>query len=109
METLLKICLAASIIGIFVLLLLANVRSPKIMPIGSINDQMLNQKVKIQGEIFNVEDKSSFKILSIKDETGRVDILCECGNLTNQKVEVEGTIKEYRGSLQIQADKIVKI
>ncbi len=67
---------------------------------------MLNQKVKVQGTIFRIEDKETFKILSIKDETGRIDVICECGNLTYQDIEVEGTIKDYREYLQIQADKI---
>jgi len=109
MENLLKICLAASIIGILFLLLLANLLSPKTISLGEINDKMLNQKVKVHGTIFKIEDKETFKILSIKDETGKIDVICECGNLTYQDVEVEGTIKEYREYLQIQADKIIKI
>ncbi len=109
MENLLKICLAISIIGIFLLLLLSNVLSPKAITLGEINDKMLNQKVKVHGEIFRIEDKGTFKILSIKDETGKIDVTCECGNLTYQNIEVEGTIKEYREYLQIQADKITII
>ena len=106
MEPLLKVCLAISIIGIFLLLLLANLVPPKKVSLGEINDKMLNQKVKVNGTIFNIQDKVTFKILSIEDKTGRIDVLCECGNLTYQNIEVEGTVKEYREYLQIQADKI---
>ncbi|OGJ22083.1 hypothetical protein A3K73_06565 [Candidatus Pacearchaeota archaeon RBG_13_36_9] len=109
MENILKICLAISIIGIFLLLFLANTLPPKAVNLGEINDKMLNQKVKVHGTIFRIEDKETFKILSIKDETGKIDIICECGNLTYQDIEVEGTIKEYREYLQIQADKITAI
>jgi len=109
MENILKICLGISIISIFCLLLLANIISPKEVSLGEIKDNMLNQKVKVKGTIFSIQDKETFKILSIKDQTGRIDVLCECGNLTYLDIEVEGTIKEYREYLQIQAEKIVKI
>ncbi len=110
METILKISFIISILGILLLLFLANYLEPPLTNLRDINDKMINQKVKVQGTIFLISDKETFKILSMSDETGKIDVLCECNNIdNNQKIEVQGAIKEYREYLQIQADKIKKI
>ena len=106
-----KISLAVSIFGIFLLLLLSNIIEPELVPISKISDSMLNKKVKIQGEIFKIQDKQSFKILSIEDNTGKIDVLCNCKNESqiknNQKIIVAGKVQAYRDYLQISADKII--
>ena len=108
-KTLFKASLIFSLVGIFILLFLANSIEPKQTNIKEINNKMLNQKVKVSGTILNIQDKESFKILSISDSTGKIDVLCECkDNLKeNQKITVIGTIGEYGSYLQISADKIL--
>jgi len=70
---------------------------------------MLNQQIKISGFIISTKDKETFKILSIKDDTGSIDVLCECANISSsQDVEIIGKIQDYKGILQLQADKIIK-
>ncbi len=108
---LLKISLAISLIGIFLLLFLANTLQPKLINIEDINNKLLNKKVQVQGTVFNIrtyKDKN-FQVISIKDETGKIDItLNNPVNITNnQNIIVVGTIKEYKKNLQIQADKII--
>jgi len=71
---------------------------------------MLNEKVKISGKIIKMQDKETFKILTIKDNSSSIEVLCECKNLSaNQNVEVIGEVQEYNGNLQINADKIIKV
>jgi len=108
MEHLLKISLAASIIGIFLLTLLADILPRPLTNLEEMDSNMINQKVRVQGEIFKIEDKEGFQILSIKDETGKIDVICNSNITAIQNVEVEGTVKEYKSYLQIQADKIIK-
>jgi len=108
MENLLKISLIGSIVGIFLLLLLSDLLPQPLTNLGDINNEMLNDKVKIQAEIFKIENKENFQILSVKDETGRIDVTSNSNITTLQKIEVEGTVKEYNGYLQIQANKIIK-
>ena len=105
-----KLSLIISIAGIFLLLFLSNILEPKIININEINEKMLNQKVKISGSIFRIESKEDFQIISIVDETGKIEVLCECdSNLQeNQNIEVIGRVQEYEKYLQIQADKIIK-
>jgi len=108
--TLRKISLAVSLIGILLLLFLSNILQPKLTNIGDINNKLINKKIKAQGQIFSIktyEDKN-FQVISIQDKTGKIDITSsKILNLTNsQTITIIGAIKEYKGHLQIQADKI---
>jgi len=108
-ETLFKISLIISVAGIFLLLLLANFLEPKLISIQNITIKMLNEKVKIQGSVLNIEDKETFKILTIKDDSSSIEVLCECKNISsNQNMEIIGKVQEYEKTLQLQADKIIK-
>ena len=111
MRNLFKISLIISIAGILLLLFLSTVLEPKLTKINNINEKMLNKKVKVSGTIERIQDKETFQILTIKDETGKIDVLCNCKNnatKTNEKVEVIGTVQEYKNSLQLNAEKIMK-
>lgn len=108
MENLLKISLSVALVGIFLLVFLANSLPLPVTNLKDIDDKMLNQKVRVEGKIFRIEDKEGFQILSISDETGKIDVLSESNISEMQEIEVQGRIKEYRGYLQIQADKIIK-
>ena len=113
-----KTTLSISLFGILLLLFLSEILSPKPINIENINNKLLNKKVQVQGQIFNIRtyEDSNFQIISIKDETGKIDITKEI-RITgrakplanNQNILVIGKIKEYKQYLQIQADKIVLI
>ena len=106
----LKISLSISLIGILVLLFLANTLQPKLINLQEINNKLLNQKVQVQGQITSIKtyDDSNFQVISIKDKTGKIDAtINQILNLTiSQNITITGKITEYKGSLQIQADKI---
>jgi len=107
-ESLLKISLIISITGILLLLFLTDILEPKQITIGEINDKMMNKKIKVEATIYRIIDKETFKVLSISDGTGKIDVLCECQDIeNNQVVVVLGRVKEYNQYLQIQADKII--
>lgn len=107
---LLKTSLIISLIGIFILLLLSNILEPRLMDIKQINEKMLDRKVKVQGEIFNIKsyENSNFQIISIKDETGKIDVTADkiLSLTNNQNIIVVGSVQEYKQYLQIRADKI---
>lgn len=113
MKNLFKISLAISVVGICLLLFIANVLQPRLIKISDINNKLLNKKVQIQGEVYSIKkyEESNFQIISIKDETGQIDaIINEQLNITsNQEIIVFGTVTEYEKSLQIQADKMILI
>ena len=83
--------------------------SIKITKIGDLNQKMLNEKVKISGELIIIRNKEGFKILTIQEETEKIDIICNCEEIKNyQNVTVTGTLEEYEGQMQIRANKITR-
>jgi len=111
MKNLLKTSLSFSFVGILLLLFISNFIQSPFTEIQDITNQSLNQKIQVSGQITNVKsyENSNFQVLTIKDETGQIDItMSKILNLTNIKqIEVIGTITEYKGKLQIQVDKII--
>jgi len=107
----LKTTLAISLIGILLLLFLSQTLTPKLTNIENINNKLLNQKIKVQGQISNIRtfEDSNFQIISIKDSTGNIDLILNNPiNITkNQNITVIGKVTEYNQTLQIQADKII--
>jgi len=108
MQNQLKILLPVSILGISLLLLLSNILEPKLIAINKINENMLDQNVKIEGTIEKVQNKGSFEIFSLKDSTKSIDVLCECNLTLKNNLTVIGKVQEYKNNLQIQAEKIIK-
>ncbi len=107
----LKTTLSISLLGILLLLFLSEFLSPNITNISDINNKLLNQKTQVQGQIFNIRtfEDSNFQIISIKDSTGKIDIILNnpTNLANNQNITVIGKITEYNQTLQIQADKII--
>ncbi len=77
--------------------------------IADIKDNLLNQKIKIQGQVTQIKSYPDFQIITIQDSTGKINTLINHPiNLTkNQTLIVEGKVTEYKGQLQINADKVI--
>jgi RecJ-like exonuclease len=107
---LLKLSLTLSILGILILLLISNFQTIKTINIQNISQNLLNQKVQIQGEIIHVKNYKDFQILTLADKTEKINIIInQKTNLTkNSSVKIIGRVLEYKGNLQVSADKILK-
>ncbi len=101
---------AISIAGIFILLLLSFILQPKLINIENIDENLINQKVRIRGRIIQEKNyDNDFSVLTIKDKTASIEVTCNCKNLQGKNAEIIGRITEYGQELQIQADKIIEI
>ncbi|MDD5193464.1 MAG: OB-fold nucleic acid binding domain-containing protein [Candidatus Nanoarchaeia archaeon] len=117
-KILLKISLIISILGIFLLLTISNLQNPALIPIKNLNECLINKNVQIQGSIINIKDYDNFKILTVKDKTGKISVLLNKNNhknlenninlKLNQQITIVGKVAEYNEKLQINADKIIK-
>lgn len=109
--SLLNLFFVISLIGVFLLLILSNILEPRLISIEKVNDRLIDKKIKVQGEIFNIKryEESDFQVISIKDKTGKIDITTDkILNLkNNQTIIVIGKVTQYKEYLQIQADKIL--
>ena len=96
-KNLFAVSLITSITGILLLLFLANFLEPKLTRISEINEKMLNRKVKISGEIFNIKtyEDSNFQVFSVKDETNSIDITANA-NLTLKNIKGICKFKQIR-------------
>lgn len=123
-NALLKVSLIFSILGVFLILFISESTNLPITKISDINEDKIDQKIKINGKITNVVDTPEIIITNIKDETGTITVIIFKNNETkifplnlfqnpeeiilknNEIVEIEGIIMEYEGNLEINADEI---
>lgn len=111
-NSLLKIALICSIVGVFIVLVFAEKLEPPLVRIIEISEDFMDQDVMIQGEVVSVKITPSTSIFDVKDESGSVKVVTfdkgyDIGK--GQAVEVTGTVKEYKGVLEIEAKRVVFI
>ncbi len=107
--------LILSIIGIFIIVVLAQILEPKLVKISDIDKKMLDEYAKVQGQVQDIQKIKSpdypnpIVLIDLKDDSNasitvvwRQDI-----NLTqNQAIQVIGKVSEYQEETQIEASKI---
>ena len=111
-NTLYKICLISALIGIFLILIIANKMEIKGSNIGNISEKNLNEKVKVKGYVTFFKETPGLYLMNIKDSTGNITVLAfkdDKINITkNSIIEVEGSLTKYNNELEINAD-IIRI
>lgn len=117
-ETLLKLSLVTSIIGLILLFYLAQTQA-QVIAISSISQDDIGRTVLLKGNITSVftSDKGTV-FLKISDKTGELNAvifknlvskLSAYGLQKGQQVQVEGKMNEYEGEFEIIPDKITII
>lgn len=105
-----KFSFLLSLLFILLVVLISLFSEPKTTLIRDINKKQLDNYVKLNGTIINIENiKSSdysFYLLRLKDSSGSIDLISDTPTGLNQKVEVIGKISEYKNTLQIEVKKI---
>ncbi len=107
-KTLISLSFIISILGILILLMIMNMNQEKIIKISDIDKNLLNKNIQIQGQITKIKNQASFQIFTIKDKTGKINIVLydKIDLKENQTINVQGKITEYNNQLEIQANKI---
>ncbi len=109
-----KISFIIAIIGILILLILANISEPKLTKISDINNNYLNKNVKIHGIIKSIRNYDKIQIFVVKDNTGEIEVLVEKREKNpqnqdfhkNQTLIITGRLDQYKNNLQIIANRI---
>jgi len=105
---LLKTALITAILGLIAITLIVKLTSLEEMNIGEAKQADEGNVLIISGTVERVTSKEGFSIISIKKEESIDVVMFDSINLSKgQKVEVTGKTKEYRGSKEIVADKII--
>jgi RecJ-like exonuclease len=108
MKNFLKLSLICSLIGLFLIIFLANYLEPAIKNISEIDERNLDEVVKVQGEIANILIYDTLTVFTLDDEAGKIDCVFY-DNLPftkGQRIEVIGKIVEYKGKIEIEVSKI---
>jgi len=94
-------------LGIFILLLISKIISPETVSSKEIKDS--SSYVKLSGKIVSEKSYDDFKIISLKDNYGTIQVSCfSCPKLINKSVIIEGKIEEYKNKRQLTAEKIIE-
>lgn len=103
-----KTAMSISLIGIILLLILANTLEPSIKEIKDIDIKNLNKKIKIYGTLKEIKNYDNLQILTITQDSFYVDVIVnEKLNVSKgEKLLITGKIIKYKNNLEIQADKI---
>ena len=113
MRTILKIMLAFSILGVFMLLFLSQTLEPKKISISDITKDFLGEKVSVEGKIISLKqyNDKTFQVLIIKDSTGNITAIAnsERGFRINNSINytIIGEVQEYNNSLRISISKLM--
>ncbi len=107
---LIKICIISAILGIILLVIIADKVSIPSSAIGSLTKQDLNKAVTIKGTVKSITNKETIAIFNIEDKTGSIKAVAfKPNNLTIKKgsfIELEGKLNLYEDNLEIYAETI---
>lgn len=107
-RSLLKLSLITAMIGIFIIVILADNLEPEIKNISIINEKMIDEWIKIKGNITNQQNINGLTIFTIYDGTAgiRAIIYKDTQNFEGSEVIVLGKIIEYKNEIEIQIEKM---
>ncbi|MAG47960.1 hypothetical protein CL617_05110 [archaeon] len=110
-NTLLKVAILCSFIGLYILFLINEKTSVDSTSIESITNESINQEVEVKGEITRITETPGLYLLNIKDNSQKeitVVVFKDSPlNLTKRNIiNVYGKIEDYKGQLEIIANKI---
>lgn len=105
-RTIFKISLAIALIGIILLPFMPG-QSEK-LKIKDISKKYLDKKIQTYGKVSSIKTYGDFQVIVITHNNSTVQITMDkpVKLIKNQAILVKGSLKKYKQSLQIQADKI---
>lgn len=109
-KTIFKASLVCSIIGILLIIFISDNLEAKTFNISDINVAMLDQEIKVIGNISAIRQTKGLTILTLKDNSGSIPVIVFKRNneifLKGSKVEITGDVSEFKNELQITAKQI---
>lgn len=95
-----KISFIISILGILILLFIAN--NMKAKEVNSYHELKIGDYVKTEGRIAYIRNYDDFSVIKLENN---ITVTCNCNFKKNQTIIVEGKVEEYNG-LQVNAERI---
>ena len=108
-KLILNVSIIIFIISSLILLILINNIKPPLLKINDISDNKIYNSIKINAKVTLIKNYGNFMIIEVKDKTGKINVLVEEPEINiskNQELLITGKITEYKGKLEIKAEKI---
>lgn len=105
---LLRLCFALAFLGLGALFILSKTVAGESIGISEITEEKIGQKVVVQGIVHDLRQLETMTLFTLEEESGSILVVSfsPLDLKENNKITVTGTIKEYKGQLEIVADKI---
>lgn len=105
-KTLLIVSLIGALIGLLILFYISEKIELPVLEISSITRSQLDQNVKVQGYVTYFKETKGLYLFEVKDSTGKIQAILfkdqPISLAKNDFIELEGSITEYKGKLEIQ-------
>ena len=106
---LLRLCFVLAFLGLGALFVLSKTVEGEIVGISEISEEKIGQKVVVQGVVHNLRQLETMTLFSLQENGA--DILVVSFSAAdieeNDVVTVTGSVKEYKGELEVVAEEIV--
>ena len=101
-----RLCLLLSIIGLGILYLSTSYLKPETINIEQVDSSKAGETVKIQGQVQGFYSTKSASFFTLKDSTGKIQVIDFNAGKYNGNVTVLGTAELRNGQIQIVASEI---
>ena len=106
---LLRFSLIVALVGVFLIIVLANNLEPKITKVSDIDSRYLDRFVKVQGYVGKIKVYEGLSVVTLKGkDAGTIKVVSYQKLYLSERsfIEVVGRVIEYREELEIEANKI---
>ena len=106
---LLKIALLWSLVGIFILLIVAVYTEPPELTISELGQHM-GENIVVRGFVESASYKETVSFIELSDESGEIQVVIfeelEQKVYNKDQITVRGRVSEYKGELEVIAEEI---
>ena len=97
---------AVMVFGMFVLLLMLNMKPKEIGSYEDMEQLEINTRVSVTGKV--IEERVIYEDSKLLELENGIELVCECsGFFEDEEVEVIGVVSEYEGKKQIDVLEII--
>jgi DNA/RNA endonuclease YhcR with UshA esterase domain len=109
-KQLLHIAMAVALLGLVALFVLAENVEVDMVPVDSITDEFVGQRVTVQGSVFDVRVMDDLTMFHVQGHNSVGSILVVIFDIVSliegDRVVVSGTVKDYKGTIEIVGEKV---
>ncbi|MEK6921295.1 MAG: OB-fold nucleic acid binding domain-containing protein [Nanoarchaeota archaeon] len=106
---LLRLCFVLAFLGLGALFVLSKTVEGEIVEISDITEEKIGQKVVVQGIVYDLRQLETMTLFSLQENEAQILIVSFSNVEVHEDdiVTVTGSVKEYKGELEVVASQII--